>query len=99
MGDVRPFTGSFDGNGKKISNFRIADPDWGNIGLFGVIRDAEIENLTVEPGHILYGEDTAGILCGHAENSRIRNVRVSGTLKTDGTAVCLTDAPDFLEIS
>lgn len=85
-GEVRPFTGYFHGNGKKISNFRIADASWSHIGLFGVIKDAVIENLTVEPAYILYGEDRAGILCGRAENSRIQNVLVRGTLKTSGTA-------------
>lgn len=85
-GEVYPFCGHFIGNGKTISNFKMADSDWENVGLFGVLEDAEIENLIVKPGLILYGTENAGILAGSAKNSIIRNVTVSGTVKTDGTA-------------
>ena len=85
-GEVYPFHGHFNGNGKTISNFRIADSSWKQVGLFGVIRDAEIQNLHVKPGYVLYGKEQIGILAGQAENSEIRNVSVNGTVKADGTA-------------
>lgn len=85
-GEVHPFCGHFLGNGKTISNFKIAASDWKNVGLFGVLEDAEIQNLIIKPGLILYGEENAGILSGSARNSTIRNVTVSGTVKTNGTA-------------
>lgn len=91
-GDVYPFVGHFNGNGKTISNFKIADSNWKQVGLFGVAEDAEIQNLNIQPGYILYGKDTAGILVGEAKNSQIRNVSVSGTVKTAGTAGGLAGA-------
>ena len=91
-GEVYPFHGHFDGNGKTISNFRIADSSWKQAGLFGVIRDAEIQNLHVKPGYVLYGKEQIGILAGQTENSEIRNVSVNGTVKADGTAGGLVGA-------
>ena len=80
------FEGHFDGNGKTVSNFRIADSDWKHVGLFGTAKNSVIKNLIVKPGAILYGSDSAGILIGRAENCEIREVTVMGTVKTDGTA-------------
>lgn len=85
-GEVHPFCGHFLGNGKTISNFKLADSEWKNVGLFGVLEDAEIENLIIKPGLILYGDENVGILAGSAKNSMIRNVTVSGTAKANGTA-------------
>ena len=39
-GDVHPFNGHFDGNGKTISNFRIYNRDWREVGLFGALEKA-----------------------------------------------------------
>lgn len=83
-GEVRPFIGHFDGNGKTVSNFRIYKSDWKNVGLFGVVEDSEIVNLTVKPGYVLSADESAGILVGCAGNSMIRDVTVAGTLRTSG---------------
>ena len=42
------FTGTFDGNGHKISNLKIDQPDGLALGLFGCISGAEIRNFTLE---------------------------------------------------
>ena len=42
------FTGVFDGNGHKISNFIINQPEAWAQGLFGCIANAEVFNFTVE---------------------------------------------------
>lgn len=86
MGNMCPFRGHLNGNGKTISNFKLAESEWKDVGLFGALEDAEIENLTIQPGHILYGDENAGIVAGSARNSVIRNVTVSGTVKANGTA-------------
>ena len=85
-GQITPFCGHFDGNGKTISNFRIYEPSWTETGLFGAIQDSEIRNLTVKPESVLTSQKTAGILAGRVENSRICDVSVSGTLMVSGTA-------------
>lgn len=85
LDEACPFEGHFDGNGKTVSNFRIADSNWKNVGLFGMAKDSVIKDLVVKPGAILYGLDSSGILIGRAENCEIRNVTVMGTVKTQGT--------------
>ena len=84
VGDVQPFCGHFDGNGKTISNFRIYNKDWSEVGLFGALEDASVENLTVKPGYVITAGENVGILAGSAKNSEIRNVTVNGTLSTSG---------------
>ena len=81
---IPAFQGRFDGNGKTISNFRLYRPDWSHVGLFGAVRDSEITDLTVSPGHVITAGETAGILAGSVQDSVIRNVAVAGALKTAG---------------
>ncbi len=45
--DENPFKGTFNGNGHTISGIYINSSDKDNQGLFGVIEDSTIENLTV----------------------------------------------------
>lgn len=85
-GTITPFCGSLNGNGKTISNFRMYRPGWTQIGLFGALKDAAVTDLTVKPGNVITAKGEAGILTGTAENSVIRRVTVSGTLKTEGTS-------------
>lgn len=83
-GEIYPFTGHFDGNGKTISNFRIYETEWSEAGLFGALKDATVENLTVKPGYVIHADKNVGILAGTADHSVIRNVTVNGTLSTTG---------------
>ncbi len=85
-GEVCPFDGHFDGNGKTISNFYIRQPEWSDVGLFGAVERATIRNLTVKPGHVLEAGNTVGILVGTASDSVIRDVTVMGTVRAEGTA-------------
>lgn len=74
-----PFMGHFDGNGKRIKNFKLDSfPNTNNVGLFGAIADSSIENLTILPekGSFVKGNERTGIVVGYAQNSRIRNVTV-----------------------
>ena len=84
--EVRPFSGHFDGNGKTVSNFVIYRPEWKNAGLFGVLENAEITDLTVKPGYVIQAKDQVGILGGSASNCVIRNVTVMGSVYAEGTA-------------
>ena len=85
-GNVTPFEGYFHGNGKTISNFRIYQPDWNLAGLFGAVKDSVIEDLTIKPGYVITADESAGILAGTVMSGVIRNITVSGSLKTQGNA-------------
>lgn len=54
-GNDKPFKGTFDGNGKTISNLNQSGWDlgyqwgaFGGLGLFGAVEDATIKNLTIK---------------------------------------------------
>ena len=49
------FRGNFDGNGKMVQNITINRPTETEIGLFGYIYQANIQNLGVENCNILGG--------------------------------------------
>lgn len=85
-GEIHPFRGHFDGNGKTVYNFRLYAPEWDQAGLFGALMEAEVTGLTVRPGYVVTAGENAGILAGSASDSVIRNVTVSGTLRTAGNA-------------
>ncbi len=75
------FKGKFDGQGHTISGlaFRVA----AYYGLFGRVKGATIENLTlIQPTYTTYNPDTKydqsplGAVCASAENTVIRNCHV-----------------------
>ena len=77
-----PFTGSFDGNGKTISNLSVAKtPLFSFSGLFGYIKSGEgnmaVQNLYVELGEGLHGTRAGGIV-GQIESGNILDCAVSG---------------------
>jgi hypothetical protein len=91
-GKSHPFTGVFDGNGKKIHNFSYRSTNANDVGLFGCVSDpnAQIMNLglcdpNVEGG---MGEDV-GSLVGYLRDGTVtgcyaRGGRVSGDIYVGG---------------
>lgn len=73
-----PFSGYFDGNGYTIKNLSLSGfPEYNNVGLFGAVTDATIQNLTIIPDSSkIKGNDRTGVLVGYAEDSIIRDVTV-----------------------
>ena len=63
-----PFTGTFDGNGKTISNLTIDRPGEENVGLFRVIRGGTIKNLTLKDAAVT-GGSLVGAVVGWAQVS------------------------------
>lgn len=83
---VNKFFGHFDGNGKTISNFKLSRPDCPELGFFGAMEDASVENLTLKPGKTVSGKTRVGILAGSLVSSRISDCTVSGAVQASGTA-------------
>ena len=78
---IGPFTGSFDGNGKRIISLHIDHYDRDANGLFGGIRNAEINDLRIYNAFVKTSTDSYNsILAGYAIDSTIRNSSVEGTL-------------------
>jgi hypothetical protein len=76
----KPFSGVFDGNGKKLSNLSYSSKYRSYIGLFGYVEGAEIKSLgLIDPNVSLNdGGGCVGLLTGWLRNSTITNCYVEG---------------------
>ncbi|MCL2290892.1 MAG: InlB B-repeat-containing protein, partial [Bacteroidetes bacterium] len=82
-----PFTGSFNGDGYKITGLRInRGPNLDYVGLFGYTNNgASIDNLGVEAPYIS-ADEYVGILVGYNDNASITNCYVTGYVVANGLA-------------
>ena len=80
-GGTNQFGGTFDGNGKTISNLKISGGD--NVGLFGnVDSDGTVKNLTLENVNVSGSSNVGGVV---GENfGTVNGCNVSGTV--DGSS-------------
>ena len=77
------FKGTFDGNGKTISNLNVGEIEKSNIGLFGVTSDGEIKNLTVNNATVI-GRLNVAVVAGTPYTSKYTNVNVTGKVRVEG---------------
>ena len=77
----KPFTGTFDGRGYKITNLYINRPKTNYIGLFGIIASgAKIENVGVEKVSVI-GKNYVGGLVGYVdEGATVNNCYCTGDI-------------------
>lgn len=88
--DNKPFTGVFDGNGKRISNFSYTSADRNYVGLFGYVNgwNAEIKDLRLIDANIDAGTgDYVGSAVGQLENGTITRCYVAGGSVSGGVSV------------
>lgn len=79
MGAV--FKGSLDGQGFKIKNFVIHQPNARGVALFGSVEGATIKNLTIENATVT-GYDRVGVLAGTWRGSgTLSDIKVAGSVK------------------
>ncbi|QGY44467.1 T9SS type A sorting domain-containing protein [Maribellus comscasis] len=80
------FSGNFYGNGHTISNLRINREASDQVGLFGAILDATIDDLSVNNIDVSGNNDVGGI-AGYLEYSDIINCHTSGNLNGIGNNI------------
>jgi hypothetical protein len=86
VGSGTPFSGTFDGNGYKITGLRINTTSAVYVGLFGYTSGATLSNVVLEDIDIDagygsdYGNLYVGGLVGYAHNTNISDSRVDGDL-------------------
>ena len=95
--EEKPFTGTFDGNGKTIKNLTLVEPEAKEgkafIGFFGYAKNATIKNVTFENVYINipcldidHSQGHIGAVAGSLEGkSTIENVTVKGDIKVYAT--------------
>lgn len=77
------FSGTFDGNGKIISNLKVDRGTENNAGFFGVYTDATVKNLTINNATVKGGTNV-GAIVGNGYTGTISNCKVTGDVKIDG---------------
>ncbi len=98
-----PFEGTFNGNGKTISNFSITETDdfQKYYGLFGATKDATISNLTIKDAYIRLDSNYmfyAGGVVGYVEGGTISNCTIQNADFTgDGKEIHLGAVVGYLE--
>lgn len=80
-----PFTGSYDGNGKTISNLTINRPDKDMVGLFEYSKGT-IDSVSL-PAVDIVGKGYVGGIAGFQISGKISNCSVSGSVKGTGSNV------------
>ena len=60
---IRPFSGTFDGGNHKVYNFNGNFDGYGFTGLFGIVEDGTIKNLTIANSNI-FGDLGVGAIVG-----------------------------------
>ena len=80
----KPYQGTFDGNGKTITNLYI-NASQVNMGLFGYTYGGTIKNLTFEYANVTNTNNYAGVLVGKAfVGSTLQNIKISNTCQIKG---------------
>ena len=78
------YVGTFDGNGKTITNLYI-NATQAYKGLFGLIYQSTIKNLTFENANVTNTQSNTGILVGKAGyGSTLQNIKISKTCQIKG---------------
>lgn len=78
-----PFTGTFNGNGKKIIGLNIGRDTSNHIGLFGYVKNGTIKNLIVENATV-QGRQYVSVVAGYSENGIYNNIEIK-SCEVDGS--------------
>ncbi len=71
--DTVPFTGIFDGNGKTVSGISLNITGRKGVGFFGIVRDAEIRDLTAKGSVTSNTNFTGGLIGAVTGNALVEN--------------------------
>ena len=90
------FTGTFDGQFHTIYGLSITNTSSKNVGLFGMLKNATVENLAIAEAYINIEQDgsnngtVAGIVVGSMYSTAINCVTVTGdvTVRTLYSGIC-----------
>ena len=81
----RAFQGIFDGNNHTISNLMINKKWNSDVGLFGLTKNGEIKNFTLNNADVT-GYLDVGAVAGTPYTSKYTNIKLTGDVKVNGYA-------------
>ena len=80
------YCGTFDGNGKTVSNLYIKATQ-AFVGLFGTTRKSTFKNITFENANVTNTKYSTGILVGRARvESTLQNIKILTNCQVNGAA-------------
>ena len=83
--EQEPFTGTFDGNGHKVSGLTLNRTGEENVGLFGYVGpDGTVTNLNVEDVGVTGGDSVGGIV-GYNNKGTVRRSHAEGNVDGVGS--------------
>ena len=77
------FSGSFDGNGKTISNLKIVEGSY--VGLFGYVGDATIKGITLENAQVSGAERVGSLIGRISGNASVSYCMADGSSNVEGS--------------
>jgi hypothetical protein len=78
------YQGTFDGNGKTISNLYIINAASGYVGFFGYAEKGSIKNITFDNAKVNSTATCTGILAGFEELCIIENIKTLANCSVEG---------------
>ena len=78
------YQGTFDGNGKTISNLYIINAASGSVGFFGYAEKGSIKNITFDNAKVNSTAQYTGILAGFEELCIIENIKTLANCSVEG---------------
>ena len=78
------YQGTFDGNGKTISNLYIINAAAGYVGFFGYAEKGSIKNITFDNAKVNSTAQYTGILAGFEELCIIENIKTLANCSVEG---------------
>ena len=78
------YQGTFDGNGKTISNLYIINAASGFVGFFGYAEKGSIKNITFDNAKVNSTAQYTGILAGFEELCIIENIKTLANCSVEG---------------
>ena len=78
------YQGTFDGNGKTISNLYIINAAAGYVGFFGYAEKGSIKNITFDNAKVNSTAQYTGILAGYEELCIIENIKTLANCSVEG---------------
>ena len=78
------YQGTFDGNGKTISNLYIINAAAGYVGFFGYAEKGSIKNITFDNAKVNSTTQYTGILAGFEELCIIENIKTLANCSVEG---------------
>ena len=93
------FYGTFDGNGKVITNLTISDAT-GDVGLFGA-ANGTIQNVVLRNASVASSSSNtvAALLVGYAGGGAIKSCKIDGVVSSDYVAAGIVGHSSKIEIS